>query len=319
MTRGGLLALVVLTVGLGTGTAQGNLWENIYYGLDVLATPLGGPLTGTGDGTRVNGSRSGRLRIVPSGLGGGYQLELDRTFGADSRGRYETLHLGGLGDVTLDGGIQATLGYDLKPIPIARGSFVASGLSYNLRSKVGVQDAQLFGTLDASSTFDINPLGFYSLNLNISNTNSQFKLDGVVVRDSQDNNFDVGPIVIQGNIFYDAALALLTGLGVDTSNLEQVFPRSPIDQIDNAIQDSLQGARAVAGTSAENDLGRLLAQSVLGGDELASRELLEALAAGGSPGSGQSEHAETPLQIPEPGTLMLVGLGATSLWYRRRR
>ena len=57
--------LVGMVVSLAA-SAQAGLYQDIYRGLDTLATPLGSVLATTADGTRVNGARSGRLRIAPS-------------------------------------------------------------------------------------------------------------------------------------------------------------------------------------------------------------------------------------------------------------
>lgn len=315
MTRSTLTALVSIAI-LGTSMAQGGLWQDVYRGLDFAATPLGGPLQSAGDGTRINGARSGRLRIVPSGIGPGYQLEFDRTFGNDSRGRPEVLRFGGLGELQLSGQSQFTLGYNGKEFRTARASFGLGNLAYELRSKVGAQDAELTGTLNAFSELELNPLGFYSVQVNVSNTDSQFKLDGVVVRDSQDSNFDIGPISIEGNIFVDGAVALLSALGVDTSPLENIFPKSPIDQINNTIAGGIQETRAVAGASANADLATLLLNTVLGADQNAADTLLHGLAEGTLGGSSQGARTP-PLSVPEPGMLLLAVLGGTVFGRRR--
>jgi hypothetical protein len=315
--RRGMLCLVGVLAVAGSGAAYGDLWDNVYRGLGYLATPLGSPISSTGDGTRVNGSRSGRLRIVPSGLGGGYELQFDRTFGNDAQGRPETLHLGGVADFTLQGTTQMTLGYTGSgAFRSFTGSVLASDLDYSLRSKIGAQDASLTGRLNVSNVFDINPLGFYDLNLTINNTNSTLVVDGVAIRDQQATNFDVGPIVIRGNIFYDGALALLTSLGVDTTELETVFPRSPISEVDNAIRDALQQGSVTAGATEEQKVGAQLLQAVLSGDDAAAQTLLSELVAD----SASAETAQAaPSAVPEPGALVLLALGGSTIWYWRRR
>jgi len=288
--------------------------------LGLLATPLGSPLSTSADGTRVNGARSGRLRIVPSGIGEGYELQFDRTFGSDSRGRPETLHLGGVADITLSGATQMSLGYNGKGyFRTYRGDVFFSDLGYNLRTKVGAQDASLVGSLNVSNSFEINPLGFYTYVLQVENANSQFTLEGVGVRDQKDMNFSVGPISIRGNLYYDGLLAVLTSLGVDTTQLEDVFPRSPISEIDDAIREALQQQAVVAGTAVENDVAPLLIGAIQG-DADAANLLLEGLAQGSlAYESAPTGEQTASAQLPEPGTFMLLTLGATTAWYFRRR
>lgn len=315
-----LLTLLAFAAVIGPGVAYADLWQNVYRGLDYLATPLGSPVGSSSDGTRVNGARSGRLRIVPSGIGGGYELQFDRTFGNDSHGRPETLHLGGLADLTLAGSTQATLGYNGSgAFRSFNGTVTATNLAYSLRTKLGAQDAQLSGQLNVSDTFDINPLGFYDLNLQIDNTNSAMSLDGVAIHDNHSLNFDVGPIVIRGNIFYDGGLALLTSLGVDTAQLETVFPRSPASEIDNAIRDALQQASVVPGTAAQKDTAAMLWDAVVTGNADAAQTLLGELAADSAAVGDEQSTQATPGVAPEPGTLMLLALGGSTIWYWRRR
>jgi hypothetical protein len=308
-------ASFVVVLGLGVTVAEASPWQEIWRDLDILATPLGGPLSTTADGTRVNGARSGRLRIVPNGIGGGYQLELDRTFGVDSRGRPEELRINGLADITLDGATELTLGYNGKgAFRLYHGDFAANNLSYSARTTNGAQDVQLVGTLNVANSFEVNPLGFYTVSVNIRNTNSQLFLDGVLAQDQQATNFDIGPIVIRGNAYYDATLALLTAAGVDTTDLEKVFPRSPAPQIDQAIQDALQDA-GLTGT-AEARLAPLVAKAVT--DQTTSDLVAGLLSDSALTGEGSS--GASTLVAPEPGTLALFGTGAmVLLWYWRRR
>jgi hypothetical protein len=315
--RRGLLCFVGLLAVAVPGAAYGGLWDNVYRGIGFLATPTGSPLSTTSDGTQVNGSRSGRLRIVPSGIGGGYELQFDRTFGADSHNRPETLHLGGLGDLSLQGTTQATLGYNGRgAFRSFSGTITATNLDYSLRSKIGAQDASLTGQLNVTDVFDINPLGFYDLNLDVANTNATLVVDGVAIRDQQNTNFDIGPIVIRGNIYYDGALALLTSLGVDTTQLESVFPHSPATEIDNAIRDALQQGSVVAGATAEQKTLPMLLQAVAAGDDATAQTLLAELVA---ESANEQTAQAAPSVVPEPGTLALLALGGSTIWYWRRR
>ncbi len=314
-------AVPVLVGLVGADLALGGVWEDIYRGIQLAATPSGYPLNATGDGTRVNGARSGRVRIVPRGFGRGYQLEVDRTFGVDARGRAETFHFAGLGEMTLSGTTQMTLGYSGRSFRNVQADVNINNLNYDIRSQLGAQDAELLGTFSMGGNLELNPLGFYNLSLTMRNANSQFLLDGVLVKDSQPTNFDVGPINIQGNIFVDGALALLTALGFDTTALEANFPQSPIDRINDAIRASLQANTRVAGTTADNpDVAALLMQAVVQRDGSAANDLLTALASTATPGDPATAAQAVPGAIvPEPGTLLLVALGGALVAGGRRR
>lgn len=319
-----MVAAAVTLAAFGVVGAHADFWQDAFRGLDLLATPSGGPLNLTGDGTRVNGARSGRVRVVPNGpFSNGYRLEFDRGFGADSRGRPEVFRLPGVGELTLTGNIQLTAGYDDlgQWWKAGTANLGISNLGYVLRTNNNGQDIELSGTLNAGSNLEINQYGFYSLVVQASNTNSVLTVDGVVLRDEQPTNFDVGPIVIEGNLFVDAALGLLTALGVDTSQFEDIFPKSPAGQLDDAIATGLQGVQADANAAAvagAADFAPLLLQTVLNGDAEAAAQLSEGLAEGTLRGTAESSQALPTVPVPEPGILVLMALGGgVMLRYRR--
>ena len=256
-------AIVLLT--LSVSTAQGGLFEDIYQGLGILATPSGSPVFSSGDGTRVNGQRSGRLRVLPDAVGQGYTLEFDRTFGADSRGRPEVLDLGAI-ELELLGSTQATFGYTNRGMLIGEGQVLTNNLNYSLRTTSGLQDVEFLGTIAGSAVVEVNQFGFYTVDLDYSNSNARVMIDGVLADGEVDANWDIGPISVQGNIFYDAFVAVLAALGVDTEPLEAVFPASPIDAIVDEIQRQLPPVDLVASELVLSD-GQLPPLPALLGDQ----------------------------------------------------
>lgn len=292
MKRAAMSMLLAATVWTAA-SAQADLWTDVLYGLNVLATPSGSPVFTSGDGTRVNGQRSGRLRIVPDRVGRGYSLEFDRSFGRDSRGRPEVLDLG-MFELELQGPMQATLGYTNRGFLIGNGDFRINNLNYTLRAKSGVEDVELTGVLTGDGAFELNQLGFYELRLDVSNSADLF-VDGVLATDQTDANFDIGPISVKGNIFFDAFVALLGALGVDTTPLEQIFPRSPIDRIVDELQNRLDLPTFVAGAQFTSD-GQL--------------PPVPGAWSAGATVAGQA-------YIPEPNALLLLAAGALALLRRR--
>jgi hypothetical protein len=318
--RGRLRVFAVACVIASTVAAPADQWQEVFRGLQLFATPSGFPLFSTGDGTRVNGARSGRLRIMPRGFGRGYQLELDRTFGVDTQGRPEEFHFGGGATLTLSGAVEATAGFSGKEFRVVDGDITINNLNYVLNTNLGVQDAELRGNFSLVGFIIVNPLGFYETRWSVANVNSQLSLDGLVVRDDTNLNFDIGPISLQGNIFVDMLAAALGALGADTSALQDLFPGSPIDLINQGINESLQNPAAVAGVTLppEEQTGLLLLQTILTQDQAALDGLVAHLAADLAGTSGSPTEADTvPAPVPEPSAVLLV-LGGGVLLLRRR-
>ena len=323
MKRRTLAALVGVGL-LGMLTAEAGLWNNIYRGLDYAATPTGSPIYSASDGTRINGARSGRLRIVPNGVvGKGYRLEFDRSFGVDSTGRPETMRFGCCSEMTLQGSTQATASYSRCGDKFLGGdlTFTTSNLGYDVRTKLGAQDVEISGVLNAFGGMEANMAGFYQLNLNVSHASSQIVVDGLLVRDEQDANFDVGPISVKGNIYADILAATLASYGIELPWYDTLFPDSPVSIINEAYAAQAQAERADTDALPESDFTALLLQSVFAKDEAATQALVAAAIeqAEESPDPEPESAQDIPATVPEPGTLLLVALGSTMLVYSHRR
>jgi len=307
VTSKGLPAAVVVL--LLASPAAGGLFQDLYRGLHLAATPSGSPVFTNGIGFRVNGQRSGRLRIVPNRAGRGWRLEFDRSFGLDGAGRPEVLDLGNA-ELELSGSMNSTVDFTRRGIPTGNTVFNINNLNYSIRGKSGAQDIELRGTLNVNQSLEINPLGFYSVLIDISNANSELRLDGVAVEGDQDTDFDIGPITARGNIFFDAVIAMLAGLGVDTESLEGVFPRSPIDRIADEIRQSLADQTKALGSRILTDPNAFTDPALAAEAAALTRELLSAAQdAGPLPGR---------TAVPEAPSLVLLGLGALAMLRRRR-
>lgn len=315
MGTGRKLAGVVVLAALMAVPAAAGPYASLYRALQVVATPIGGSLITAGDGTRINGQRQGRLRIVPNRLGKGHRLELDRTFGLDSRGRPEVFDAGPF-EMELAGATQMTLGYTSRFFPVVNGEFVANNLNYRASVKTGAVDGNIVGTVNLNNAFELNPLGFYTLSVNVSHDNSAIFFDSINDQNAEEIDFDIGPITARGNLYYDLFVALLSSIGVDTTELAALTPKSPIDQINEAIQNAYADAAAVAGyqvTAFDSD-GLTLEpiESLSPTDDLIPAGDTEAALAGAAPPAA-------PAIVPEPATLTLLAAGLLLLHRRRDR
>ena len=294
---------VLLAAGLlCAASAPAGLFEDLYRAIDrYYVTPTGSPVSPAPGGGLSNGSRFGRLRIVPNRLGDGYRLELDRAFGADRTGRPEVFDLGNL-ELELSGNTQATIGFTRRFIPTFDARLRAGTLSYQLRGTTGGQDFVLLGQIDADQAIQFNALGFYAVNLTINNVDSRLVGEGLGVEGNVDTSFDVGPITIRGHILADALLALATSLGINTEDAEALFPKSPIDRINDEIESALR----------QNPV---LGEAVITGWEVAPAATRTS--SSDEPGSADAAAlAVDPALVPEPPSLALLALGLAALFRR---
>lgn len=299
--RSRCLAMFASAVALSSAS-YGGLFEDLYYGLDILSTPGGGPLLTNGAGFQINGNRQGRLRIVPNAAGGGHRIEFDRNFGLDGAGRAEILDFGNL-ELELIGPISFTGSYTTRGLPTANGQLTINNLAYNIRGKTGAQDIDLAGLVSADGQLEINPLGFYTARVDVQNTVSDLALDGVAIEVDRDTDFNVGPISIRGNIYVDLITSALSSFGVDTSAIEGAFPGSPFDRINAEIRDSIVAEAAVLGITSE--------APALDSPTATFKGLMD------RPALASSTQVTSP--IPEPGGLALLSCGAALVAGRRRR
>lgn len=289
--------MACLLAGLVVLPASADIWEDVYRGLQIATIPV----------AQRGGERFGRVGILPNRLGDGYRLEFDRNFGLNNLGRPEVYDLGNL-ELELRGSIQGTFGFTRRGIPTANGDLTATNLTYALRGKTGAQDLTLEGTLNLNQQIEVNPLGFYTVDIDVNNTASRLLADGVAVDGDLDTDWDFGPISIRGNIYFDAVVGLLNGLGVDTSRVEQIFPDSPISVINSRISDLLNRDGDVLGELALNDSARVSDAALFADADTFFSALADDL---------DAAQVDQPIAVPEPSAIVLLAMGAAALVRRR--
>lgn len=140
----------------------------------------------------------------------GWQLNSARVFNA------QTFDMG-THDLYLNGPVVVQTAIAKRFIPTL--DIRANTQGQNLRAiysmNTGIQDAFIDNTINATLNFNINLLGFYDLNLELSNR-GDYVIDGFLLADDGSTDFDVGPMSLSGNIWLDVINVLTNPLGLPT-------------------------------------------------------------------------------------------------------
>jgi len=227
----------------------------------------------------------------------------------------QTYHMG-WADLTLGSTspspVNVEAGYTLRGLPSARFSMkTAQPLSYTMQANYGFQDFVATGNIFIEVDTRINALGFYDQTLLISNR-GDYTTDGFGPDEEDTLAFDVGPIVVSGNIYADL-LAILTQPFFDataTQNPFAKFSQQATKIVGMPDADALLNELADGQALPPDDMARLINNSVLAavlGSEPSANLFGELLAPDGLlTSSPPTKTLSYKMAVPEPTTLALM-------------
>lgn len=233
--RGYLLIVTILgaagAMALPAQAQLGTLFRNLQFAgnRNFTQDPQSGPLFDN------NIYKQG---VVYNLLGQGFTFEQFRFFGPDSWDNPNTVDLGPLKiqlgrDPTVvttpqPVGLHDRYGFTTTLVPevffesksgqrsfdvfSGQTNFTAAPLNYNVTFDTGVQNYNWTGNMLIDSSGKINALGFYNLDLRLTNVGNA-TADGVVLHDEAVTDFDTGPIHVSGNLLADGIASLFQGSG----------------------------------------------------------------------------------------------------------
>ena len=341
-------AAVVVVVFSATSPATAGfsgLQQTLFRGLEYagnysyLLSPQNGPLYNYNQYTQA---------IQYNRAAGGYTFESYRFFGPDSYGNTNTLDLGAvkvqLGpDNTLLSnpqpvGIHTNVGYSTRIIPevffssetgqrsfnqfSGISTFSPTPLKYTVSVNTGLQNYEWSGNAIVETKGSMNALGSYDFNMRITNV-GDYTADGVLVKDEQVTDFDLGPIDVSGNILTDLIAGVWQATGAQDS---AIVPRilSGASQKDKKLDSLLTRLRAGELLSDEEMqyITQCMIEAAFRADPLGF--LQNGLPAevpgfeGISLTSSATDSGTTAIAVPEPCTLALVAGSAVVITALRR-
>ncbi|NOX57683.1 MAG: PEP-CTERM sorting domain-containing protein [Planctomycetes bacterium] len=256
-------------------------------------------------------------------LSGGADLIVTRTFNG------ERLDFGAT-EIVLTGSPTFTVttggrGLEVLDVSLNTGN---NPLNYVLTTDTGNQQTTVTGSFFLDATASINSFGFYDLQIDVSSRQT-IEQDGVFDDSMREEDFDIGPINLRGNIFADL-LATVTDPIFDLLGIDNIFA-----QFSGAAQFEQQLAAQTAAALATAGVGDTILAKARNGEDLTADEIayigsLSSTTLDPSSLGFQDINDETfvgpidnggiaPLTlVPEPTTLLLIGLAIPTILRRRR-
>jgi len=197
-------------------------------------------------------------------------------------------------------------------------SFSPTPVRYDVIFNTGVQDVEWSGNILLDTQGNVNAMGFYDFQLRVMNQGN-FEADGLAYHDEQVTDFDTGQVDVSGNLLFDglASLAQTLGFTSDAATPRIVSSASGDLGKEQRVDDLL--ARLESGEALnDEDMEFLVSEMVmtaflndpLGFLQNGLPEQVEGFEALSLELSDEPVDTAVPAAVPEPGTILLVAIGA---------
>jgi hypothetical protein len=297
-TTGWIVAGLVLAIGQA---AEASPWIKVLEGLSQFDT---------------------QVSLKKNYLGDGWEATLTSPW---NNSRFDF----GLADLTLTGLVTTDLNFTRRIMPAVDFSTrtVQTPLSYTFNINDGIQDLTATGSVSINNKGSINTLGFYDLEINISNRGS-YSTEGYGLVDSGTTDFDIGPINVTGNIFVDALAALTEPFFARTGQpnpFAKISGRAAKQAIQTLAEDALRSKVAsgqlLTQDEIESLIGLTMTASILGDTSLGTSAIDAVFGDQNSADAGGMQRtANTSLMaVPEPATVLFLGIALVGFVRRPRQ
>ena len=259
-----VLLVAALSVGLSAPVASAGVFDDIAVGLGALNFDLRGQhnfLSGGADFAALTQFQGNPLDFGAGDL----TLNGPLSFEVSTGNRFVN---------TLDISFQTALTSDLASSP----------LTYEFNADMCGQETNVLGSVLIDSNLSLNEFGCYKLDLQYSSRQTVAN-DGRFNDDSITNDFDLGPISVQGNIFIDAFALLLDPILTRDGRENPFAPYTAQAQLEEATLKARE----------------LAASGIVDEPATAGASLL--------PGLGVQSASGLSYAVPEPMTLTLAAIG----------
>jgi hypothetical protein len=304
--------------------------------------------------------------VVHNRLGQGWTYESFRFFGPDSWDNPSTFDFGPL---KIDLGHDPTIVQNPQPVGIhnkvgftttlipdvffesktgqrsfdvfsGQTNFTSAPINYNITFNTGLQNYNWSGNMLINSKGDINALGFYNLDLQLTNVGNA-TADGVILHDEAVTDFGLGNVHVSGNLLADA---IASGFQATGNSLFTVPPRVASGATKDKKTDELMARLNSGEKLSDGDMQYLVQQMILTAfqndpigfltngmpstvpgfeglnlNQSQTTDPAAIAAANADPNLQSSDSTISGATVPEPGTLLLLAAGAWAAGTLRRR
>ena len=298
------IALALCAAPLAQNVARAGVWDDIGFGLGYAGFDFQG-------------------QVNPLSLGADFRAVkvFDPTsFDPRRRATYDF----GIGELAFDtGAFSVEVSSSTRFLPQLEVSFqtaatadgVAQPLGYTFTTDVGGQSVEVQGDILMDMDFSINGFGFYELT-GVYSSRQTTTSDGRFDNTSRENDFDIGPIDISGNIFADV-LAAVTDPLFEQFGAQNPFAsfssRAQLDEIFSTSAKTAQERAASGGELTDADISLLVGALTL------DQVLGSATSGAGVSGPNGQTAIPSAAAVPEPSTIVFMLVSGAFLAASGRR